>query len=183
MDRFARKQWLIGIAAVIVVILAAAGAYWYWTTTPQYALYEIKKAYATHDSNLALKFIDTDSVFDNLWAQVQTRLDAQMAKSDGFAALGTMIGEGIVERMKPTLKEDVRNRIIDSVKTATSTINIGGIAGKYTITRDGPDVLVEGDSPLKIRLEKNGTSYWRVVAIEGIDLDPDATDNPDEESP
>ena len=173
------KQWLIALAVVLVLIVAGVGGYYYWTTTPQYALLQIKKAYATHDTDLALKYIDVDSIFDNVWTQVEANLAQETASStgDSWSQLGTMMAEGMVENMKPALEAEVRSQIVDSVKTSTSTTNIAGLATHYSITRDGSDVLVKSDaSPLELRLEKENTSYYRVVAIEGLNLDNGSAD-------
>lgn len=170
------KATLLVIGLVVLIVLAGAGWYW-WTTTPQYALSQIKKAYETHDVDLALKYIDIDAVFDNLWADIQRKATEQTANSsDGWEAFGAIIGQSLLNGMKPTIKENIRTQLIDSIRTATTTTNISALASTYTITREGKDVIVSSeDNEFKLRLHK-GDEGWRVVAIEGLSFEEPSTD-------
>lgn len=93
--RFTSSPLLKIGACIIILLLACAGLGWYWwTTTPEYALSEIQKAYATHDTNLALKYVDLDAIFDNFWAGVETRMSQQVANTNTrYAAFGALLGE------------------------------------------------------------------------------------------
>lgn len=166
---YKRWQFWIGVIIALCVVAGALG-YW-WTTTPQYALSQIKKAYVTHDTELALKYIDIDAIFDNLWTSIEAKMAKQVASTDnGFAAFGALIGQTMVQNMKPTIKENLRNQLLDSIKTgATATSSIASLSGHYSITRNDDVVIVSNtDSTFKLRMEKeHGT--WRVVAIEGWD--------------
>ena len=117
--------------AALVVLLACGGIGWYWwTTTPQYALSQIRKAYETHNTDLALKYIDVDKIFDNLWASIEAKMAQQVASTDnGFAAFGALLGQTMVQNMKPTSKENLRTQLLDSIKTgATATSSIASLS-------------------------------------------------------
>ena len=172
------KKLVIGLVVIVVIIIAVGLGYYWWTTTPQYALSQIKKAYATHDTSLAFKYIDEDAVFNGLWSQVEDRISQQEASStgDGWSELGNMIGAGVVENMKPTIKAQFDASLENAIKTSTTTTDISGLASNYKITYDGSDAVVTSSStPISLHLEKEGTSYWRVVEVDGVNLYPDTS--------
>ncbi len=157
--------------AALVVLLACGGIGWYWwTTTPQYALSQIRKAYETHNTDLALKYIDVDKIFDNLWASIEAKMAQQVASTDnGFAAFGALLGQTMVQNMKPTIKENLRTQLLDSIKTgATATSSIASLSAHYSISHDGDTVIVSSsDSTFKLHMEKEN-GVWRIVAIDGL---------------
>mgnify|MGYP001766287938 CR=1 FL=1 len=53
------------IAALAIIVFLAVG-YFYVRSTPHYSLYMLKKAIEKHDPDEALKYIDIDSIVDNL---------------------------------------------------------------------------------------------------------------------
>lgn len=181
------KRWPI-LAGIVILLLACGGSGWYWwTTTPQYALSQIKKAYVTQDTELALKYIDIDAIFDNLWTSIEAKMAKQVASTDnGFAAFGALLGQTMVQNMKPTIKENLRNQLLDSIKTgATATSSIASLSGSYSISHDGDAVIVSNtDSTFKLRMEKE-SGIWRVVAIEGWDATgtADSTSTASKETP
>ncbi len=73
---------IVGILVVLAVVVG--GAYYWWTGTPQYALSQIKKAYATQDVELAFTYIDFDAVFESMWSDMQNEMTADMSKGNGF---------------------------------------------------------------------------------------------------
>jgi hypothetical protein len=131
---------------------------------------------------LALKYIDLDAIFDNFWAGVETRMSQQVANTDNrYVAFGALLGETMVQNMKPTLKDNLRRQLLDSIKNGTTaTSSVASLAAHHTITREGDAVIVSNtDTTLKIRMEKeDGT--WRVVAVEGL-MPSDSVADPSQE--
>ncbi len=177
--QFTSSPLLKFAAGIIGLLFACGGLGWYWwTTTPEYALSQIQKAYATHDVNLALKYIDIDAIFDNLWARFETKMNQQLASSNnGYAAFGALLGETMVQNMKPTLKENLRTQLLDSIKNGTiATSSVASLVAHHTITREADTVIVSSaDTPLKLRMEKED-GIWRVVAVDGLTPNAGAAD-------
>lgn len=176
------KHWQFWIGVVIVLCIVAGGLGYWWTTTPQYALSQIKKAYETHDKDLALKYIDIESIFDHLWASIEVKMAQQVASTDnGFAAFGAMLGQTMVQNMKPTIKANLRTQLVDAVEEGgmTATSSMASLLKNYTISHDDNAVLVSNaDSEFKLRMEKED-GVWRIVAIDGLS----ATGPSEDESP
>jgi hypothetical protein len=168
---------LTGLAVLLVISAAIGGGYYYWTGTPQYTLEQLRTAYQTHDVDLALKYIDTDAVFDTLWTQIEAQMVTQASQStDSWSTIGTMIGQGMVEGMKPALKEKFETGLTDAIKTGTTTSQVQDAVQKGKIVRSGDEYIVDTGTAIKLDLKKeDGQHYWRVVAIEGI-YDPSSTD-------
>lgn len=174
-----KTHWLAASAIVALFIVSGGGYYWY-TGTPQYALGQVKKAYETHDTELAFKYIDFDSVFESFWSDIQKQLTEEATNTENeWEAFGAMIGQGIVQNMKPALKDRLKTELTDAVRNTEQVEdnNLSKLAETYSIRQEGKIAIVEGDSPLKLHLEKRSEHYWRVVAIKGwtADMGSEAT--------
>jgi hypothetical protein len=168
-----QKRWIVALA-IAVLLAASGGAYYWYTGTPQYALGQVKKAYETHDTDLAFKYIDFDSVFDSFWSDIQKQLTEEATKTENeWEAFGTMIGQGIVQNMKPMLKDRLKTELTDAVRNTEQVEdnNLSKLAETYSLRQEGKIAIVEGDSPLKLHLEKRSEHHWRVVAIKGWTAD------------
>jgi hypothetical protein len=155
--------------AVLAILIVSGGGYYYWTGTPQYTLAQIKTAYETRDVNLAMKYINFDAVFDDQWSSIEAKISAQQSNTqNSWEAFGSMIGQGLVENMKPTLKEKMLSSLKDGIRNAATTSSIADVAQSYTITRSGDTVIVSGLGSIKFELRKEGQHYWQVVAVKGL---------------
>lgn len=86
-----KKFVFVGIGVIVLLGVIGGGYYW-WTGTPEYSVSQIKKAIETHNSELGLKYIDTDVIFENLWTDMKTELMKETEKAEGFEVFGMMLG-------------------------------------------------------------------------------------------
>ena len=158
----------IFLILVVIILLCSVGFY-YWTTTPQYALSQIRKAYAKHDVTLALKYIDADAIMDDFWEQIKLESLSRMdSPNNDFESLGITIGQNLMEKYKPMIKESARIKLVDSIKNPSED-NVIWIASKNPVAYyDGDIAVVDTTDPaVKLNLKKE-QGVWRVVAIEGF---------------
>lgn len=158
---------------ITIIILCSAGFYWY-TTTPQYALSQIRKAFTKHDVTLALKYIDADAIADDFWEQIKTEsLNRMPDPSNEFESAGIALGQNIMEKYKPMIKESLRSKLIDSVKAEQTKDgtkrDILWMATKDEVSYYDGDIAVvdTNDTEVKLNLKKE-QGVWRVVAIKGF---------------
>ncbi len=111
---------MVRILAVIAaaVFLIGAGGYWYWTTTPQYAVEEMRAAVRTHDLDKFQKFVDLNHVssalVDDFVAEPMQRL------SDGGVA-GQIIMMGVAGVLRPILVSGISHEVTNFVETGSFT--------------------------------------------------------------
>lgn len=156
------------IVTIVIIIFCAFGFYWY-TTTPQYALSQIKKASKTHNVTLALKYIDVNAIADDFWEQIKTEsLNRMPDPSNEFESAGIAIGQNIMEKYKSMIKESMKDKMVESIKNSTST-NLIWLASKDSVSYYDGDIAVVDteDDVVKLNLKKED-GIWRVVAIKGF---------------
>lgn len=122
---------LIAAAAAVVVVLAAAGfAYLHYRASPQYALAQIRSAVERHDRLRFERYVDVDHFSTVLVDQLAGHVAAESLRRtsgnpNGLGALGSALGVGLLERMKPAIVEAVRSGIREGVQN-------GSLAGAFS---------------------------------------------------
>jgi len=175
-----KKIVFIGIGVIVLLGVIGGGYYW-WTGTPEYSINQIKKAIETHNSELGLKYIDTDAIFENLWTDMKSELMKETEKAEGFEAFGMMLGVQLAESMKPVLKEQFRQGIESWFSAPTEgepeeTTSTKKASGLSTIWQKDLEIKKQGDSAhielpdnVKVVLtQKEGERYWVVSEIKGF---------------
>ena len=176
-----KKFVFIGIGIIVLLGVIGGGYYW-WTGTPEYSINQIKKAIETHNSELGLKYIDTDAIFENLWTDMKSELMKETEKAEGFEAFGMMLGVQLAESMKPVLKEQFRQGIESWFSAPTEggrpeeTTSTKKASELSTIWQKDLEIKKQGDSayielPDNIKvvlIQKEGERYWVVSEIEGF---------------
>jgi hypothetical protein len=173
--KFLKKEKLkVLIFLFIIITILCSASFYYWTTTPQYALSQIRKAFTKHDVTLALKYIDADAIADDFWKQIEVEaLNKMPDPSNEFESAGIALGQNIMEKYKPMIKESLRSKLIDSIKSDSNKDdtkeNVIWMASKNEVSYyDGDIAVVDTSDPaVKLNLKKE-QGVWRVVAIKGF---------------
>jgi len=131
---FIKHKWFLYGAAAVVIL--GAGAYWF-IGTPQYSVWQMKQAAINHDADKAMRFINVDKLMDNVWPKFTSAMMAEASKTDDpFGMLGMMLGSGLIENMKPMLKEQLITGIKDSITGTLNSGDSGGEASSLPITKE-----------------------------------------------
>lgn len=162
---------------ILVVGMVWGGHYW-WIGTPQYSLLQFKKAIENRDPDRAFRYIDHDSIFEDMWEKVNSAA-AQVMSEDSNSLL-MLLAPGVIENMKPTLKiqnkvsleDSIRNGILGSTSTkdiATSTVGEGGLESigleEYKISKNGNTAYVDFNNGTRFVMIQTPERYWRVTKI------------------
>jgi len=176
-----KKFVFIGIGVIILLGVIGGGYYW-WTGTPEYSVSQIKKAIKTHNSELGLKYIDTDAIFENLWTDMKSEVMKKTEKTEGFELFSIVLGDQLVENMKPALKEQIKQEIGSWFSGSTEEKSKEAISTKedlelgtfwqqkdLKIRRQGNFAYIELLNNVKlIFTKKEGKRYWAISKIEGF---------------
>jgi hypothetical protein len=100
----------------ILVLLAILGGlgYCYWTTTPEFAMREVRNAVRQHDLTKFQKYVDTETLASGM---VDDLLAKPMQDMCGPGVLGKWVVAGFVGFFKPDLVKTAKEQINHFVET------------------------------------------------------------------
>jgi hypothetical protein len=156
------------IIGVLLLILIGGGYYW-WTGTPEYSINQLKKAIETNNKEAGLKYIDTDSMFENLWDDIKSEATEASLDAEGFEALGMALGLQMLEAMKPAMKNEFEAGIEKwfSAEEVIDEDKIVSPEGGELIKENG-SVYVKTEDIKLFFTKKEGKRYWVISRIEGM---------------
>lgn len=107
------------LLSVLGLVAVSVGGFYYYTTTPTYSVLQIRNAVQDHDVALFEKHVDVDTLFNRLIDDVMAQALSQAANEDnsGWSTLGSALGAGIVQMMKPTLVSGLKSSTLRYVET------------------------------------------------------------------
>jgi len=111
-----KRKLLLSVLGLVAVLV---GGFYYYTTTPAYSVLQIRKAVQDHDVALFEKHVDVDTLFNRLIDDVMAQALSQAANEDdsGWNTLGSALGAGIAQMMKPTLVSGLKSSTLRYVET------------------------------------------------------------------
>jgi len=137
--------------------------------TPRRSLSELRTALLNHDADAALRYIDVDSIVENMVQDIFLKYEVK--SDDPLALLGIRAGRQAALALMPGVKELARNR----VKAAITSPDEGGY---FEYVKKGSvwylDIAADGDTALVKPIVKSDTSFrmrrmadghWKIVQI------------------
>lgn len=162
------KKILISFAVLLSLIISA---FVYAKGTPQYSLYQFRKSIENHDADSALKYLDIDSVVDNM---MQDLIKEQEVKhpSSPAESFGNNFAKGLMTMMIPAMKEALKGQIKAGIttpsdkKTPVSGIQKGSFSD-FEIKTEGKMAILsrKDDKDLKLKMVKTPEGHWKIVQI------------------
>lgn len=181
------------VLALATVIALGSGGYVYWTSTPEFALYQIKESVQQKNKAQFEGYVDvkriTGSVVDEF---AQLTLSKATKNKNGWAALGGMFAAKMIETMKPQVESMVEkelSKIFEAERSVASNKKDKNQFKEFTDVRGQLTFLdyekkdcssqicyfdisfqhdiVKNQVTLKAKLEKvNGT--WKLVELPSL---------------
>ena len=165
MGESCKATFIIALLFLLLSLLAACTM----ANTPRRSLDELRTALLRHDADGAMRYIDVDSIVDNMvkdiFAKYETRSD------DPLALLGIKAGRQAAQLLMPGLQELARSR----VKAAIVSPDEGGYfeyvkkgsVWYLEISADGDTALVKPivKSDTSFRMKRMADGHWRIVQI------------------
>lgn len=172
------KTKKITILAAIILILAGIGYFWWLSGTPEYSVFQIRKAVETNDLELGLKYIDVDSVLENFWVKEIENMFLT-GRTEELVELNAIFGLQFAEITKPVVEEQIRQGIENwflapaekepSGEVITSAVFPGQETGKIEVVKQNNTAYIERPDGVKVIFtKKEGERHWVVSEIEGL---------------
>ena len=134
---------------ILVFLAVVAGlGYWYWTSTPEFAVLQVRDSIREHDLKKFSHYVDSESVASNL---VDDLLTKPMQQSFGPGVLGRVIANGIVGFFKQPLVKSMEQQIERFVETGESGASVTANGDASGGIDDGNISLGKVDSRLGFR--------------------------------
>jgi hypothetical protein len=111
--------------SVLLAIVLGLG-YWYWTSTPEFAVLQVRDAIRDHDLKKFSHYVDSESVASNL---VDDLLTKPMQQSFGSGVVGKVLATGIVGFFKQNLVKSMEQQIDRFVETGDSGASVSAANG------------------------------------------------------
>jgi hypothetical protein len=99
---------------LILLVLVGGLGYWYWTTTPEYAIEQVRNSVRDHDLVKFQKYADTDAIASNM---VDDFLAKPMQEVLGTGLLGRFLTAGLVSMFKQEMVTGTKEQILRFVET------------------------------------------------------------------
>lgn len=167
------KKILLILGVLLLVVIT--GSFLYIRSTPRYSLYKLKNAISDKDAESALKYIDVDSIVDNLMKDLYAN---EPPSSNRWEAMGRSIGQGMAMLMLPVLKENMKSQIKTSIVSEDDKSKLVGLRKNLwdiDIETSGKTAILtpKDNQSIKFKMTKTSDGYWRIVEIidtEKIDM-------------
>jgi hypothetical protein len=166
------KRLVVFLSILFVVVIALGIGYIFIKETPRYSLYWFKKAILEHDAESAVKYLDIDSIVDNMVKDMSGEEDKEKARSKDRSE-GPMknIGKDVIMQNLPTIKVQLREQLKSAIvsynnRTALDNLNKASVFGLH-ITMEGDVALVKiwGKDKVAFRMAKSSEGHWRIIAF------------------
>jgi len=174
-----RKKRLIVIASVCIVpIIVAIAAFLYARTTPYYSLYMLKKAIVSRDAREVLKYLDTDSILDNMARDVFTRMDKKEAPRNRFEQHMRSAGKDLAAQLLPQLKAQMGEAITNLLLSYNDEELFGNLrratvfALAVTTHGDTAEVRQRGKDRVSFTMARTPSpnTHWRITSFDPEEL-------------
>jgi hypothetical protein len=157
------KKLSISIGIFIILLF---GVFFFVSRTPQYSIYKLQEAIKNKDSDGALKYIDIDSIADNMMREM---MEKQKHPRDSWESAGNAIGKGMLLMMMPSLKESMKSMLKTTIVSSDTGSGFGVIqavsAWSCKVRRDGRSAAIYIKDGLVFKMAQHPDGYWRVVQI------------------
>jgi hypothetical protein len=182
------KKILIIVLVCLVVVVG--GGYYWWVGTPWNSLMQIKSALDKHETVTALKYFDTDSIFESLWAEGLAQIDTQVTTTSTSATTGRFSARlatvggvtGVAEMTKPVAKQAflvALNAGLSKVDTeamkakrqaenASSTLAEIFEEKMPSVVKNGDTATITTKKGVGIIMKQQSDRSWKISAITGI---------------
>jgi hypothetical protein len=180
----------VAVTGIIIVLLVIG--FFYVRSTPHYSIYMLKRAVENHDPDEALKYINIDSIVDNLGRSFFGKGGGGISQEEGKGTSLKMLVADALPGIKESIRSSFRSSIASSSdekhrekiavqqnKSPASSIGgveIGGLDLRKLRESSVMDVVIQKDGEtaiaylknnpgIKARMVKTDAGYWQVVEI------------------
>jgi hypothetical protein len=167
-----KKRFIVYFFLLCALIIAGGISYFFVRETPRYSLYWFKKAILDHNAEDALKYLDINSIVDNMVKEMSGENDTKGGEPKDKPERSTRnIGRDVIMQNLPAIKEQLREQLksaIDSYndKTALDNLSKASVFG-LQITMEGNIALVKirGKDKVAFKMTRSPEGYWKIISF------------------
>jgi hypothetical protein len=172
---FVKILGFIGLLTVLILVSAVVGGYFWWQSykkKPAYSLALMVDAVQRNDIQTFDKFVDTDSVANNLFSQVSEKATTQY--TTGLPGAIKKQVDSVLPRALPSLKQRIHDEVAGQTKELSARAQgrsvplvALGISYLASINQMGDAASAEIKLPnrnIDLNMQRNGDT-WKVVGI------------------
>ena len=164
---------IIVVAVAVVSTVSYFGYRYYVEGTPDYSLEQLQGATKSHSVELADQYFDSDSVFNNLWPRLETKLQT----SDNYSALAVALLDG----QKDNYKNIVETSIYDSIRSGQNN-NSSSFMGQLGSVKNVKFAIVGNTASFVTPFKNSNGTYnlsfvftrqqnrtWKITDVQGFE--------------
>jgi hypothetical protein len=167
-----RKRFIVLFSLLFGLIIALGIGYIFIKETPRYSLYWFKKAVLDRDAERALKYLDTDSIVDNIAKDMSGEEDKEKVQSKNQSKRSmNNIGKDIIMQNLPAIKAQLREQLKSAIlsyndRTVLDNLNKASVFG-LQITMEGDMALVKirGRDKVAFKMAKSSEGHWMIISF------------------
>jgi hypothetical protein len=167
-----KKRYVLFLSILCILAVALGISSIFIRETPRYSLYWFKKAILAHDAENALKYLDVDSILDNMVKDMSGEEGKEKAHSKNQSESPTKnIGRDVIMQNLPTIKAQLREQLKSAIisynnKAALDNLNKASVFG-LRITMEGDTALVKirGKDQTAFKMTKSSEGHWKIFAF------------------
>ncbi len=170
--RTRKKRFILFSSILLFLIVFGIVGFLAIHNTPRYSLYWFKKAILDHDAESALKYLDIDSIVDNMVKDIFDKPEEQKEppKNQPETAMKN-IGKDIVMQNLPAMKKQLKEQLESAIisyndQAALDNLRKANVLG-LVITMEGDLALVKirGKDKVAFKMAKSPEGPWKIVAF------------------
>ncbi len=160
---------ILGICLFLVI--GAIAGYFYVRTTPYYSLYMLKRAIINRDATNVLKYLDTDSILDNMAKDLTANMDKKEPARNKFQEHMQIAGQDVVKQLLPQMKRQARESLTvllqsyDNENLFGDLRNFPILALSADIKGNTADIRMRGKDKVSFTMAKAAQGYWRITSL------------------
>ncbi len=168
------------ILFIIIICWAVVGivaiGFFYVRESPYYSLYMLKKALIDRDSKGVLKYLDTDSILDNMAKDVFARMDKKDPPRNKFEEHMQDAGKDLAAQLLPQLKKQMGDAITNLLLSHNDEELLGKLKQAtvfgLSVTVDGATAKVRqrGKDTVSFTMAKAPEGHWRITSFNTDEL-------------
>jgi hypothetical protein len=166
---------LIGLICLALALLAVFAFLYAWTT-PYYSLYMLKKAIVDRDARQVLRYLDTDSILDNMAKDVFARMDKKEPPRNKFEEHMRAAGKDLAAQLLPQLKAQMGESITNLLLSYNDEQLFGNLrrasvfALSVTTHGNTADVRQRGKDRISFTMARSPEGHWRITSFNPEEL-------------
>jgi hypothetical protein len=167
-----KKRFVVLFSLLFGLIIALGIGYIFIKETPRYSLYWFKKAILDRDAEMALKYLDTDSIVDNMVKDMSGEEDKEKVQpKDQSKGSMNNIGKDIIMQNLPAIKAQLREQLKSAIvsyndRAVLDNLNKASVFGlQITLEGDMALVKIRGKDKIAFKMAKSSEGHWRIIAF------------------